>query len=81
MSDTLRRTVRTFLQAFVPLAAAALLGALNTLLEWAQDGGGPLPDLTSTAWLLVAAALSGGIAVVTWAHNWLEDSGHIRSRK
>ena len=66
--DTVRRAVRTFAQAFL----AALLLLLPT-------------DLVLDASLYVevgtAAAYSALVALVTFAHNELEDAGRVRDTR
>jgi hypothetical protein len=70
MPDALRRGLRTFFQAAlgmivvqgVALAADANDGSLDASL-WRRAG--------------VTALVAGFIAVVTWAHNWLEDKGAV----
>lgn len=62
----LRRSVRTFLQAFLGLMIPGFLGWLNALTEWAKaEGQAPFPDGRSLAYLGVSAIGAGCIAVVT----------------
>lgn len=60
-----RRTIRTFLYAFLGLLIPGALGFLNGLTEWANSQGQvPFPDATSLAFVGVAAISAGSIAVI-----------------
>lgn len=73
--EAVRRTIRTFLQAFLALMVPGFLGWLNALTEWARDEGQrPFPDGTSLAYLGVSAVTAGVIAVVTLGWNATEDA-------
>jgi uncharacterized membrane protein YdfJ with MMPL/SSD domain len=73
-SDAVRRVVRTFLQAFLGLLLPGLLGWLNALTDWANDGGqAPFPDARSLAYVGIAAVAAGFIAVVTAVMTGIED--------
>lgn len=66
MSDALRRTLRTFIQAF--LGAILTSGVLSAI---ATDGVVDVSILGKTA----ASALAAGIiAVITFLQNYLEDN-------
>lgn len=81
--ESVRRTIRTFLQAFLGLMVPGFLGWLNALTEWARDEGQrPFPDGTSLAYLGVSAIVAGVIAVVNLLWNAVEDAsgkGFLRS--
>lgn len=70
LSDPIRRALRTFLDA--------ALGTFLTLITLPQFvttvGDQPVPKLSALASLLVATAMSGLIAVLNFAKNYLEDS-------
>lgn len=69
-----RKTVRTFLQAFLGLCIPGALGWLNSLTQWAtSEGQTPLPDARSLAYLGVAAIASGFIAAITAIQNYVEE--------
>lgn len=73
--DSLRRVLRTFLQAFLGLLLPGLLGWLHELTEWAADQGQrPFPDAGSVAYLGVAAIGAGAVAVVTLVMTGIEDA-------
>lgn len=73
--DSLRRIIRTFIQAFLGLLLPGLFGWLNELTKWAQDQGQrPFPDAGSLAYLGVAAIGAGAIAVVTLIMTGIEDA-------
>lgn len=73
-----RRSVRTFLQAFLALLVPGALGWLNDLTAWARDQGQtPFPDAHSLAYVAVSAITAGVIAVVTGLWTKVEDvAGH-----
>jgi hypothetical protein len=77
-----RRSVRTFLQAFVGLLIPGVLGFLHGLTDWAgSHGQTPFPDAGSLAYLAVSAIVAGVIAVVTGIWTKAEDvSGHALLR-
>lgn len=73
-NDAVRRVIRTFLQAFLGLLLPGLLGWLNALTDWANDGGqAPFPDARSLAYVGIAAISAGFIAVVTAIMTGVED--------
>lgn len=77
-----RRSVRTFLQAFLALLVPGSLGFLHDLTEWANSQGQtPFPDPHSFAFVGVQAIIAGVIAVVTALWTVYEDwSGHALLR-
>lgn len=77
-----RRSVRTFLQAFLALLIPGALGFLNDLTQWAQgQGQTPFPDARSFAFIGVQAIIAGVIAVVTALWTKAEDfTGHALLR-
>lgn len=72
--DSVRRAIRTFLQAFLALLIPGALGWLNALTEWARaEGQTPFPDARSLAFVAVSAIVAGVIAVVNLGWNYVED--------
>jgi hypothetical protein len=70
-----RRSVRTFLQAFLALMVPGALGWLHDLTEWSRaQGQAPFPDPHSLAFVGVQAITAGVIAVVTALWTVFEDS-------
>lgn len=73
-SESMKRIARTFLQAFLGLLLPGVLGWLNALTTWANDGGqAPFPDAASLAYVGIAAISAGFIAVVTAIMTGVED--------
>ena len=76
--ESLRRTIRTFLQSFLALMVPGLLGWLNALTEWSRaQGQAPFPDAHSLAYLGVSAITAGVISVVTLLWNAVEDASGV----
>lgn len=74
-NETVRRTVRTFLQAFLGILVPGLLGWLHDLTTWAQgEGSTPFPDGRGLAYVGVAAIGAACIAVVTALWNGTENA-------
>lgn len=73
-----RRSIRTFLQAFLALLVPGALGFLNDLTAWSRSQGQtPFPDAHSLAFVGVQAIVAGVIAVVTALWTKFEDvTGH-----
>lgn len=71
MPDALRRAIRTFIQAFVGTFLSMWIGIYVT--------PGVLPDTQVIQRVLIAAAVAGMIALLTYVQNALEDRGTIRS--
>lgn len=68
LPDSVRRAIRTFLQAFTGVViaqAGAILLDVNKG-EW-------VPDVDWLKRLAISATAAGVIAVVTFVHNWSED--------
>lgn len=61
MKEALRRALRTFAQSFTGVFLAGIVGL------------GPVPNLAALRAAAVAAAFAGAVAVVSFAHNLLED--------
>lgn len=75
MNDTLKRTVRTFLQAFLGTFAALAIPALNAIVTSAGDANGFVAiDLNLLGNAAVAGIVAGVIALITFCQNLLEDS-------
>jgi hypothetical protein len=70
MSDSVRRAIRTFVQA----TTGILLGQAVILLTDIDDG-----ELDWNLWKRVAlsALAAGVIALITFAHNWAEDNAGL----
>lgn len=74
-----RAALRTFAQVFAGIFLVALVGWLDDVIRWANEGSEfPNPDVLAKA--LVSGAAAGISAVVTWAHNWAEERGLVRPR-
>lgn len=81
MHDPTRRAARTFGQVFFAVFAVALLGWLGEVVEWSETAGQPFPPVGVLGKAAIGAAAAAASAVVTWAHNALEDRGVVRARK
>lgn len=83
LSDSVRRSIRTFIIAFLGTAIPGALGWLNALTQWANSAGQtPLPEWQSLAFLGVSAISASLIALLNVAWNWTEDAtGHGLLRK
>lgn len=69
MPDSLRRALRTFLQAF--------LGVLVPMFTAVYVTPGVLPSWEVLQTILIAAGVAGVIALVSFIQNWLEDTRAI----
>ena len=73
MNDAIRRAIRTFLQAFVGTLAVLAIPAMTDLIR--KIGSAEPYEINFDFWqgVVIAAALSGVIALISWAQNALED--------
>lgn len=78
MNDTIRRTVRTFLQGFVGTFAVLAIPVLSSVITAAGDSTGYVRiDTTALGNAAIAGVVGGVIALVAFVQNLLEDkSGH-----
>lgn len=71
MPDSLRRAIRTFIQAFLgAIISSGVLSAIN------ESG---VVDWSVLKKVLMSAAAAGVIALITFSINFLEDAGAIPS--
>jgi hypothetical protein len=66
----LRSAVRVFFYAFLASFVPALLGFLNDVLEWSQDGE-TFPAVDTLGKAAVAAVVGAGAALIAFAYNKL----------
>jgi hypothetical protein len=69
MSDSLRRAIRTFVQAFtgvLALQAGAIIVQVNE--------GSWVPDIDWMKRVLLSALAAGVISLISFAQNWAEDN-------
>ncbi len=66
MPDAIRRAIRTFVQAWTGTFLTLWIGP--ELL----DG---IPDRDFVARVGIASTVSAVVAMITWIHNWSEDTG------
>lgn len=65
MSDSAKRVIRTFLVAFVGIAAPGLLGFMHDVTAWANANGQvAFPDAHNLTYLGISALSAAMIAVV-----------------
>ena len=76
MKDSLRRAIRTFLQAFVGTLVIMLVPFLTDLIKSAGESDGRLVaiDVNFLGNVAIAATVAGVIALISWAQNALEDN-------
>lgn len=81
LTDPQRRAIRTFVQTFIGLFLAKLLGFLALLSDWAgcREAGGAadacaFPDVSVLGYGLITAGSAAVVALVTLALNWAEDN-------
>lgn len=73
MTDALKRAIRTFLQGFVATLALLAIPLGQSLIQTVAGGGQLEIDVNVWGAVGVAAVVGGGIALVTWAQNALEE--------
>ena len=74
LRESLIRSVRTFIPAFLVLFVPGLLGWLHAVTEWANSQGAtPFPDASGLAYLAVSATVAGLISLGNLAMNLIED--------
>lgn len=74
-NDAVKRSIRTFLIAFLTVLVPGGLGWLNDLTSWANSHGQrPFPDAHSLAYLGVSAIVAGSISLVNLVWTWVEDT-------
>lgn len=73
MPDAMRRAIRTFAQGFVATLALIAIPLGQNLIQTVAGGGQLDVDVNVWGAVGVAAVVGGGIAVVSWAQNALED--------
>lgn len=73
MTDALKRAIRTFLQGFVATLALLAIPLGQSVIQTVAGGGQLELDLNVWGAVGVAAVIGGGIALVTWAQNALEE--------
>jgi TRAP-type C4-dicarboxylate transport system permease small subunit len=74
MPDSLRRAIRTFIQAFIGAFVLFGLPVLQGIMDAAKGGENPVLDLSVWMRVLVICVISGVIALVSWVQNWFEDN-------
>lgn len=79
LPDSIRRAIRTFLQAFVGTLAVLAVPALSDLVRQISSSEPYQIDFRFWQGVVIAACVSGIIALVSWAQNALEDKGTIPS--
>lgn len=75
LPDSVRRAIRTFLQAFVAVFAISLLGWLGDVTLWAKcvDNCKDFPDVTVLGKAAIAGFAAGAVTLVSLIQNLLED--------
>ena len=73
MNDALKRAARTFAQGFVATLALIAIPLGQNLIQTVAGGGRLEVDVNVWGAVGIAAVVGGGIAVVSWAQNALED--------
>lgn len=72
--ESLIRSARTFIPAFLVLFVPGLLGWLHAVTEWANSQGAtPFPDAKGLGYLAVSATVAGLISLANLAMNLIED--------
>lgn len=83
--ESLIRSLRTFVPAFLVLFVPGLLGWLHAVTQWANSHGAtPFPDAKGLGYLAVSATVAGLISLTNLAINLVEDWTGVkigRSRK
>jgi hypothetical protein len=79
MPDSLRRAIRTFVQAFVGTLAVLAIPALTDLVRSISSAEPYEIDFRFWQGVVIAACASGVIALVSWLQNFLEDKGAVPS--
>lgn len=75
MNDITKRTLRTFLQAFIGTFAALAIPAMNAAITSAGDATGYVSiDVTLLGNAAIAGLIAGVIAIITAVQNILEDA-------
>lgn len=74
MPDSLRRAIRTFVQAFT-----GVLMYQGATIAVSAHNGEYAPDVDWLKRVLISALAAGVIALITFAHNWAEDAGAVPS--
>lgn len=75
MKDRLKRTLRTFAQAFFGTLATLGIPILYNLMQEAGKAGGDIVKIDVNVWgnILIACVVAGVISVITFVQNALED--------
>ena len=73
MTDALKRAIRTFLQGFVATLALLAIPLGQSVIQTVAGGGQLELDLNVWGAVGFAAVIGGGIALISWAQNALED--------
>lgn len=73
MTDALKRAIRTFLQGFVATLALLAIPLGQSVIQTVAGGGQLELDLNVWGAVGVAAVIGGGIALISWAQNALEE--------
>lgn len=78
MTDAFKRAARTFLQAFVGTLSVLAIPVLTDIIQ-AISSAEPY-ELNFAFWqgVVIAAALSGFIALLSWVQNALEANGAVK---
>ncbi len=74
MPDSVRRGIRTFVQA----VTAILLLQIGTVATDIGTGNW-VPDVIWLKRVAISALIAGAVAIITFVHNLMEDSGAIPS--
>lgn len=73
LPDSLRRAIRTFVQAFVGTLALLAVPALTDLVRQISSAEPYKIDFAFWQGVVIAACASGVISLVSWLQNVLED--------
>lgn len=77
LPDSVKRALRTFLQAFVGTLALLAVPAMTDIVRQISSSEPYEIDFRFWQGVVVAACISGVIALVSWAQNALEDKDVI----
>ena len=72
MSDAIKRAFRTFVQAFIGTLAVLAIPAMTDIIRAASSTEPYEFDVNFWQGVMVAAVLSGFIALISWTQNALE---------
>lgn len=72
LPDSLRRGIRTFVQAFTGVVVLQLGSVAFDVSQ-----GGWVPDVNWLKRVGISASVAGAVAFFSWLQNALEDGGHV----